>query len=128
MSGSSGTDSRIPHGSAQQEAGRPHEKLGIRLVAGVVISDYSHFIAERRVEDGRPPEHKEFSMARIISFYIPASHRTTPRKPAGSLGMAQIIPFPLLAKRGEVSFGPPERVEVRRILHNNGILGLFAGH
>lgn len=66
-------------------------------------------------------------MARIIAFYVPASHRRTARKPTGTLGMAKIIPFPSAARQGEASAALTGRLGVRRILHNNSILGLLAG-
>jgi hypothetical protein len=66
-------------------------------------------------------------MARIINFYVPASHRRTIGKPTGAVGMAKVIPFPSAAKRDEFSLGRPERLGVRRILHNNSILSLLAG-
>jgi hypothetical protein len=103
------------------------KKLGICLVGGRVISDYSDFIAKRQFEYDEPQEQRSFPMARIINFYVPASFRKAIRKPTGVLGMAKIIPFPVAVRRDEFSLGRGERFGVRRILHNNGILSLLAG-
>jgi hypothetical protein len=103
------------------------KKLGICLVGGRVISDYSGFIAARQLEFDEPQQQRSFPMARIINFYVPASFRRTIRKPTGALGMAKIIPFPSAVRRDEFSLGRRERFGVRKILHNNGILSLLAG-
>lgn len=69
-------------------------------------------------------------MARIISFYIPKSYRRTVRKQASFTGLAKVIPFPRVARRGYSVSGSPsvaERLGVSRILRNNGILNLIAG-
>jgi len=69
-------------------------------------------------------------MARIITFYVPASYRRTIRKQAGFTGLAKVIPFPTAARHGYsrgIPSGQTERSGVRRILHNNGILNLIAG-
>lgn len=69
-------------------------------------------------------------MARIINFYVPASCRRITRKQASITGPAKVIPFPSPARQGHsgsVSLGRSEPTGVRRILRNNGILGLIAG-
>ena len=69
-------------------------------------------------------------MARIINFYVPARHRRTIRMQTRPFGLARVIPFPSPARRsysGSIFPGSSERTGVRRILRNNGILGLIAG-
>jgi len=69
-------------------------------------------------------------MARIITFYVPASYRRTPSKQAGFTGLAKVIPFPAAGRRGYPGQAPavgPEYRGVRKILRNNGILSLIVG-
>jgi hypothetical protein len=69
-------------------------------------------------------------MARIITFYIPASHRPKVRAKTGSGGAARIIFYNFAATRGRASVearATAENHSVERPLRSNRVLNFFPG-